>query len=110
MGPSKARGDLGTLSIEAVLFEATRRTLRRGSRRHAAASFGVEAEELCANPVVVEASVGAPVRLALPVQRDVGSGKAAWAGEGVVRVVGSVVEAGGGRRPQEVFHLFDGAI
>ena len=60
--------------------------------------------------MVVEASIGAPVRLALVVQRDVGSRKAARTGERVVRVVRRVVEARGSRRPQEVFHLFDRAV
>ena len=57
--------------------------------------------------MVVKASIGSSVRLTLGVQRDVGSRKAAWTGEGVVRVVRSVVEARGSRSPQEVFHLLD---
>ena len=48
--------------------------------------------------------------LALRVQRDVRSGQAAWAWQGVVRVVGRVVEAGGGGSSQEVFHLLDRAL
>ena len=84
MGASKTGGDLGALSIEAVLFESTRRALCSGSCRHTAAGFWVEAEKLGANPVVVKASIGSPVCLALGVQGDIGSRKAAWTREGVV--------------------------
>ena len=84
MRPSKTGGDLSTLSTEAVLLESTWRSLCSGSCGHAAAGFRVEAEKLSTNPVVVKASIGAPIRLALAVQCDVGSGKAAWTREGVV--------------------------
>ena len=110
MRPSETGGDLSTLSTEAVLLKSTRRSLSSGSCGHAAAGFRVEAEKLSTDPVVVKASIGAPIRLALCIQSDVGSGKAAWTREGVVRVVRCVVQTGGSRRPQEVFHLFDRAL
>ena len=46
-----------------MLLEPTRGTLHRGPCRHAGASFRVEAEELRTHAVVVEARVGASVRL-----------------------------------------------
>ena len=46
-----------------MFLEPTRGALHRGPRRHAGASFRVEAEELRADARVVEARVRASIRL-----------------------------------------------
>ena len=99
----------GTLAIQTMLAPATGGPLSSGPGREAAASLGVVAEELGADPAVVEAGVRAAVRLALGVQGEAGSRELEGAGQGVGGGVGGVVQTGGRAGPQEVLHLLDGA-
>ena len=92
-----------------MLAPATGGPLGSGPGGEASARLGVVAEELGADPAVVEAGVRAAVRLALGVQGQASAGEVAGAGQGVGGGVGRVVQAGGRAGPQEVLHLLDGA-
>lgn len=102
--------DPDTLATEAVLAPATGGALHSRPGGVAAARDLVEAEELGADPTVVEARVCSLVCLTLSIEGEPSSRETAGSWQGVARVVGRVVEAGGGGGPQEVLHLLDGAV
>ena len=91
-----------------MLVVATGRALGRRPGSKASAGSLRMAEQLSADPAVVEAGVGAPVRLALGVEGEPGPREAGGALELVPPAPRLVVQTRGCGSLQEVAHLLDG--